>query len=360
MSARTRLSMFALAALALTGCSSKESLTTQPLADLSGAGGTIAAQNVVTLPAGSADGLAAAIAAAGPGGKVVVAAGNHTESGTVLITQPVTIEGEPGAKITSTSSPVLVAGTPVEPALHVKGAAGVVISGLELVPAGAIGGTGILLEHAPASIVKNNAIREYQYGVLLHEGDRTWIDGNTVVSSAAWQTGQIPEALGITVINGEKVRITNNDVSQGLFNIWPCDRDGILQGNRAHDGYLGIILCCVPEESMVLPGGEAVGAEVSSTNWLCKRNDARNNFDTGYLVIDGANNNLLVENTAANNGTYDIELTGDSYRFGFLTPASFQNKVRVGSESTLKIKDCGNDNSVIRGNQVDTSVDGCN
>jgi len=333
MSPGIRLSVVALAVLALTGCSKQNSLTTQPLADLSGAGATIAAQNVVTLPAGSSDGLAAAIAAAGPGGKVIVAAGNHTESGSVLITQNVTIEGEPGAKVISTSNPVLVAGTPVEPALHVKGAAGVVISGLELVPAGAIGGTGILLEHAPGSIVRGNTIREYQYGVLLHEGDRTWIDGNTVVASAAWQTAQIPEALGITVINGEKVKVTNNDVSQGLFNIWPCDKDGILQGNRVHDGYIGIILCCVPEESMMLPGGEMVGAETPSEKWLCKRNDARNNFDAGYLVIDGANNTLLVEKPAANNGTYDIQLNGGSYSPGLLAPTSLRNEPTPRSEA---------------------------
>jgi hypothetical protein len=68
---------------------------------------------------------------------------------------------------------------------------------------------------------------------------------------------------------------------------------------------------------------------------------------------------MLVENAGSGNGTYDIELTGDSFRFGFLTPASFRNTVRAGSESTLLIKDCGNDNTVIRGNQVDVGGDPC-
>ncbi len=360
MSARTRLSVLALAVIVLTGCSKNNSLTTQPLAELSGAGGaTIAAQVVVTLPAGSADGLAAALAAAGPGGKVIVAAGNHTESGRVLITQPVTIEGQAGAVITSTISPLVDYANAIETALHVKGAGGVVIAGLELLPAGGIGGAAIIIEDSPNTVVRNNKIREYQYGVLVHEGERAWIDGNQIATSTAWQTGQIPEAYGIVVINGERARITNNDVSNGLFNIWACDKDGTLQGNRVHDGFIGIIFCKVPAASTILPGGEAVGAEFSATNWICKRNDARDNFDAGYLVIDGSNKNMLVENTAGNNGTYDIDLVGDSYRFGFLTPASFLNTVRTGSESTLRIKDCGNDNSVIRGNQIDINTEPC-
>ena len=39
----------------------------------------------VALPAGSIDGLAAAIASAGPGGTVILKSGLHTESGTVTV-----------------------------------------------------------------------------------------------------------------------------------------------------------------------------------------------------------------------------------------------------------------------------------
>ena len=294
MSARACLSLVALIVPLLTGCSKKDSLTTQPLADLSGAGGIVAAQNVVTLPAGSADGLAAAIAAAGPGGKVIVAAGNHTESGAVKITQPVTIEGQPGAVITSTTAPVLVPTEEIQPALHVKGTGGVTISGVDLVPAGPIGGTGILLEYAGGTVVRGTKIREYQFGVLIYGSDGAVIDGNQVATTTAWQVATIPDAYGITVISGARARIINNDVSNALFNIWACDEDGTLQGNRVHHGFIGIILCKVPANAWTLPGGHSIGAESAATNWMCKRNNARDNFDAGYLVIDGANRNMLV------------------------------------------------------------------
>ena len=51
----------------------------------------------LTLPAGSVDQLAAAIAEAGPGGEVVLAAGIHKISGTVIVDIPVSIVGEDGA-----------------------------------------------------------------------------------------------------------------------------------------------------------------------------------------------------------------------------------------------------------------------
>ena len=84
-----------------------------------------------------------------------------------------------------------------------------------------------------------------------------------------------------------------------------------------------------------------------------------NNFNVGYLVIDGANNNLLLNNDASGNVSYDIELTGDSERFSFFTPFSFENKVVAGKFQSISIKDCGVDNTVKGGMQVDTSVDLC-
>ncbi len=86
----------------------------------------------------------------------------------------------------------------------------------------------------------------------------------------------------------------------------------------------------------------------------------RTNFDAGYLVIDGANNNFLKDNNASNNGTYDIELTGDTFRFGFHTSKSFENKVVAGKFQNIRIKNCGENNTVKGGQLVDNSVDPCN
>jgi nitrous oxidase accessory protein NosD len=373
MSIRQHLCLALVALTAVCGCSRRAELITQPRVYATGttdpspaapakdaASSPAAAANVVTLPAGSSNGLAAALVAAGPGGTVIVASGPHTESGTVTISQTVTLQGRPGAVILSTTSPVINFGDVLVPALHVRGASRVAIKGLELEPSGPFGGTAILVDDAADAIVSGNRIRRYQYSILLYDAARALVDGNVVESTTAWQTGQLPEALGIVAISGERIRITNNDTANGLFNIWACDRDGTLQGNRAHDGLIGYIMCKVPEGSWRLPGGEAIGAELSSTHWMARKNDASGNSDAGYLVIDGANNNMLVENTASSNGTYDLELAGDSYRFGFLTPASFQNTVRIGSAATMRVKNCGNDNSVFKGNQVDTDVDTCN
>lgn len=381
MSIRSALALGALALVVFSGCGRHESLTaTSPSGSSLGAGilapsatgipdpgdtpgdGTSApavAGATVYLPAGSVNGLAAAIAAAGPGGRVIVRAGSHTESASVLITAKVQIEGEPGAVITSTSAPSIAAGDPIDPALHVRGAGQVKISGLEFQPSGGTGNTAILLEDAPDAIVSNNRMSGYQFGVVLQEANRATIDQNTIAVNTGWQVGAFGEAFGITVINGDQVKITGNDVSGGLFNIWACDVNGSLHSNFVHDGFIGIILCKVPAGGFVLPGGQAVGADGSAAGWMCRRNVARGNFDAGYLVIDGAHDNMLVENAASNNGTYDIDLAGDSYRFGFLTPSSFRNMVRTGSESQLRIKNCGSENTVIRGNQVDTSVDTC-
>jgi hypothetical protein len=277
----------------------------------------------------------------------------------VVISRPVLIDGEPGAVLTSNTSAATLPTDPIQPALHVRGTGGVQIRGLELRPAGAIGGAGILLENAPDAVVSGNRIVGVQYGIVLQEANKATLDQNVIAVSTAWQSGALFESHGIIVINGDKVKISGNDVSGGLFNIWACDRGGTLSSNQVHDGFIGIILCKVPAKAYVMPGGQAVGADGSADGWMCRRNVAHDNSDAGYLVIDGAHDNLLVDNEGSANGTYDIELTGDSYRFGFLTPASFRNTVRAGSAAQIRIKNCGNDNTVIGGIQVDTSTDPC-
>jgi len=109
---------------------------------------------------------------------------------------------------------------------------------------------------------------------------------------------------------------------------------------------------------LVLPDGDVTGAEFSATQWLCKSNQVSDCFDANYIVIDGANKNVVMNNESSNPGTYDIELVGDSYRFGFLTPTSFDNTVIVGDDN-LVVKDCGLNNTVIGGTLVDNATDPC-
>ncbi len=313
----------------------------------------------VRLPAGSHDGLAAAIAAAGEEGTVKVKAGLHTESQTVTIAHEVKIIGEPGALFEFDTEPLPPAGE-IDPALHIKNADDVVIWNLEIRPKGSIGGTAILVEDSEDAIIGRNIMREHQFSVMLEGGDKVEIYKNTIVASSGWQTGNPPEVHGIVVINGKSVEAEKNDISNALFGLWACDENGEAERNTFHENFIGLILCKVPENAFPLPGGKSAGSALAATAWKAEGNNSTGNFDAGYLVIDGANNNRLEDNNASNNGTYDIELTGDTYRFGFLTPKSFENKVMVGRYQNLKIKDCGENNTVIGGQVVDNTLDPCN
>jgi hypothetical protein len=160
-------------------------------------------------------------------------------------------------------------------------------------------------------------------------------------------------------MNGKSAYVTDNKVSNSLFGIWACDEWGTLERNETFGNYIGTIVCNVPA-GYILPSGELTGSLVPGTGWKVRNNNSHDNFNIGYIVIDGANNNLLENNNAFNNGSYDIELTTDTYRFGFLTPAAYKNTVIAGAYPNITIKDCGNGNTVIGGVQVDTGSDPCN
>jgi len=312
----------------------------------------------VLLPAGSVDALADAIAVVGPGGTVLLQSGTHFESGTVEISAPVTLVGKRGAVLESVTTPAGAYPLLVEAALHVRGTTNVTIKGLELRPAaGSDGNCAVLVEDSDDVLVADNTIRSYQFGVLNQGGDGVEITGNRIRVSTRWQTGEVPEAHGIVNINGLGTRITDNQVSDGLFGIWACDRDGRASGNTVSTSFIGLILCKVPSEAFLISGQDRPSAS-SGAGWQVHGNFASEN-DWGYLVIDGANNNTLTNNAASGSGTYDMELTGDTFRFGFLTPGSFDNTVDAGAHKNLVIKDCGNNNTVTGGVQVDITVDPC-
>lgn len=313
---------------------------------------------LVELPAGSTDALQAAIGAAGAGGVVFVRSGAHTEGGTVTISQPVAIIGEPGAVLT-----VDTAADPgdfvLDPALHVLGTSHVLIWGLELRPSAAAGGVGILLENSPSCLIGRNRILDHQNSILMQDAAGTIIKENTIVVTPLWQTGALLEADGIINVNGADVVIEGNDISGGFFGVFASDAGGKLVGNHLHGNYFGAICCCVPEGAFQLPSGATIGSDVSCTNWLITKNKATDSFAAGILVIDGANKNTVKANSGGGNGTYDIELVGESMRFGFCTPTSFQNTVIAAPYNNVVIKDCGLNNKVNGGVQVDTAGDPC-
>ncbi len=324
-----------------------------------GAGALVpdAASGAVELAAGSVDGLAAAVAAAGTNGTVLVKAGTHTESGTVLIEHPVTLLGEDGAVIRSGIAPFPIAASDeIHAALHIRGANSVTVQGIRFEPTGTDGNTAILIQDASHAQVQDNVFTGFEVSVMVQNGDWARIAGNDVTASDLG-LNQGYDAFGVVVMNGSHNEVAGNKFRNGVFGLWACGTAGVARDNYFTANYVGLILCKVPEGVDI--DGTIYGSLLSANRWQVEGNLSEGNFGEGYLAIDGANHNRLVNNAANSNGTYDIELTADSYRFGFFTPASHDNTVIVGSQKGLVVKDCGNDNRLIAVEGVDISQDPC-
>jgi hypothetical protein len=314
-------------------------------ADLEGGG----SGKVVVVPPGS-NALASAIAEAGPEGTVLLSPGLHTESGTVLITHRVRIVGNPGAILeVDTNAWGPDHGDYFEPALHVLGTSRVVIWGVEIRPTTDPGGVAILVENSPHTVVGKTNLYGHQFGVIVHGGDSSRVWKNTVVATdIRWPDSFTPINLVVSV--GGHVKLAENDVSNGISGIFVSDEKGSMWGNEIHNNdFAGVILCNLLP--MPGPGSTIIQAEFPATGWTVERNNAHKNA-TGYLLLDGANNNLLVNNAASNNvGLHDIDLFGANGS----QPSSFENRVDAGSYKDLTIQDCGVDNTVSGGNQVPCS-----
>lgn len=317
-------------------------------------------RSFIILPDGSVDALENAIVSAGKGGVVVVKSGMHTESATVTVPFGIRIVGEPGAVLEVDTDPSNVVPEVVEPALHILNADRTLIWGLHIrPPSGNTGSTGILVENSERVVIAKNTIENHQFSILVEQGDHGRIWKNEIIATLDGLTGIRSNVHGIVVVNGDRVHIVDNMVTNANLGVWACDGHGKYMHNTTQGNFIGLILCKVPANFYQLPGGNLAGAEYSGNNWFVANNQSMNNFNVGYIVIDGSNNNLLVNNDASSNGTYDIELAGESHRFGFLTPTSFDNKVVAGKFKSISIKDCGIDNKVIGGQQVDIVADPC-
>ena len=318
----------------------------------------------IEIPANSTDALAKAVNDACVGGVIYLKAGNHTETKALTISKSVKIVGENGAvlRVKSTVSvfDAVNFNVALNPAIHILNAPRILIQNLDIQPIEGDGSTAILVENSNESAVMRCKINRFQAAVMVEKSDRMAIMFNTVVGSSSWQTAPAPFGESIVIINGKSAYISDNEVSNAVFPIWPCDEWGTCERNYTHHSLLGIILCNVPAGIYKLPSGRAVGALLPTKSCKVRNNKTTDNITEGILVIDGANNNIIENNEAARNGTYDIELTTDTYRFGFLTPLAYNNYVNVGSYPNIRIKDCGRNNTVIGGVKINTVTDPCN
>jgi len=309
------------------------------------------------IPAGSNNALAAAIAAAGVDDVIILDAGDHKETETVVINKKVQIKGAAGANLIFSNIPASLDYV-FKTAIHITSeGAGSSIKGINFTDTDPIAGIAIFIDSTSKIKILQNTFSNWQGAVFAYSSSRVVITQNKIAASKAWQTGVIPESQGIVFSDGDHNSVVLNTITGGLFGIWTGGSLGLDFSNTTEECLYGQILCKVPPGFYTI-NNRTLQTQGSSYDWKVKYNMSNNNIAAGYLVIDGATSNWLQHNCASGNGTYAFELTGDSYRFGFFTPKSVNNTVIA--YRNLTVKDCGENNAVIGGIWVNTNEDPCN
>jgi hypothetical protein len=304
--------------------------------------------NPITIPAGSTDALAGAIAAAGYDDMIVLESGTHTQNGTLTIDKHVTIIGY-GATLHFT-------GTAFNPTLklsagmHIKSTAAYsTIRGIKFTHGDNFPGFCIFNDGAEGIRILNNSIENWGIGVLSYRGRYCIFSQNHIAASTLWQTVPGFNTMGIAISDGDHNHIIGNVIKNALFGIFTGGSQGMDFRNYTYNCAFGQILCKLTPDVLTV-NGTLISTQVSTSNWLVMANNTENNFQSGYLVVDGANKNHLDHNKAANNAFYDIEVAGATNGFGYPTPAAFNNS--ISAYTALRIKDCGI-NTKIRGGTVE-------
>ncbi len=318
-------------------------------------GEEISSRAIVYLPAGSVNGLQNAISEAGWGGKVIVKSGDHYESGTVTIAQTVRIVGEENARIyfnVAAPGPFpAVTTNELDPAIHIKNVNMVWIKGLQIRPQTGNGSTAIFLEKGRLARIEGNSIGNFQFGIWasdnshspsIYDNEITGYDGLSV-----W---------GIVIESGADAKLKGNHVSKFGANIFVSDKRGIMSKNETSGGSIGLLACTV-QGNFKLPNGQILANAIPCENWVFSDNKSYDNF-WNYLVIDGSHHNFLYRNEAWNPGLYDVELAGETYRFGTFSPLTHHNFV-VNPNNSIITKDCGVNNTVLAGTIVKNLNDPC-
>ncbi len=251
-------------------------------------------------------------------------AGTHTEDVTLVINHKIKLIGEPGA--------VLSLGDFI--GLLVTTANGTKISDLEIENnGGSVIGIGV--ENSDHVEIKDNVMSGFDWSIALEQANHAKVKSNSIVGAGA--------GVGITVVNGDFVHISGNNVSVGVFGIWACDRKGTCINNTTTNNLMGVILCKVPEGSLPLGTGTG-GSEFPGNEWHIINNTSTDNV-WGYIAVDGAHDNILSNNEGGNNAI-DMELAQSTNNFfGFFTPTSANNTVNIGG-GNITVIDCGVDNVV--------------
>ncbi|MCB0554944.1 MAG: right-handed parallel beta-helix repeat-containing protein [Phaeodactylibacter sp.] len=310
----------------------------------------------VTVPAGSVDAIEDAVNQAGQGGTVILESGLHTEDATVVINYKVKITGQPGAIVEFETGDETV-GFPYvsNPGFHILGASNVIIENLYIRDANESGPTGILIEGSNQTRIRGNTLEYFELGIAQYGSDNTQVYNNVITGVLSFG------GVGVLNVVGNNMKIYFNTISNNNLDIFVGDRGGLIMSNHFNStGATGLLLCTpnIGGVYLVLPSGQTVAADESANRWLVLRNYSENHA-WNYLVIDNANNNTLVNNDGDNALLSDIEMAGDSFRFGFFTPTSFGNLAISSAYPDITIKVCGVDNEAVGGTLIDTNQFPC-
>ncbi|MBR9922928.1 MAG: hypothetical protein GYB31_19045 [Bacteroidetes bacterium] len=263
-----------------------------------------------------------------PNTTIVLKEGLHKETGTLVLNKRITLIGEGEA--------TLALGGQI--GMFIYRSENVEIKNLEIVN---LKGSfiGLAADNSNHLKLEENDFSGFPVSIILERSNYAEVQNNIILG-----TGNFAEDLGITVTNGSYTHIEGNEIYGNAFGIWVSDAKGVVTNNYTHDNMIGIILCKIPDGSIPFGGGTG-GSESPASEWKIVKNVTETN-GWGVLLIDGAHNNLLAENTAAHNSFTDIELAGETNQlFGFFTPTSFNNVVYAKGKK-LEVINNGKDNSI--------------
>ncbi|MGP2490651.1 nitrous oxide reductase family maturation protein NosD [Mesorhizobium sp. PUT5] len=174
----------------------------------------------ISVPAGVAP-LQAAVDAASPGDVLRLAPGEHL--GPVVLSKPLTLQGEPGAVLKGSghgSVVTLEAPDTAVRGLHIEGSG----TDLDTLDAGVFAA-----ETATRALIEGNSIVGNLYGIQLHGSRDAVARGNRIEGQRQGRTSR--SGNGVSVWNAPGAKVLDNDISFG--------RDGIFANTSKKNEFRG-------------------------------------------------------------------------------------------------------------------------
>jgi nitrous oxidase accessory protein len=234
-------------------------------------------------------GLAAAIAAAHPGDVLRLAAGSY--DGPVTVSQPIRIEGAPGAVIDG----------------HGLGRTIEVTSPDAIIRGLVLRGSGMSLEKMDAAIfltkgaaralVENNDIEDNLVGVYIHGAPDVIVRNNRIASRVLPHLNE--SGNGVYLWNAPGSQVIGNDISGGRDGIFTeTSRSNVFRGNRIHGVRFAIHYMYTNGSEVadnISSGNHAGFVIMYSAGLKITGNVSEGDRDQG-LLLNFANDSLVEEN----------------------------------------------------------------